>query len=259
MQRHPDNPRPFCLAMLLALAVPAPAAAQDVKGSADHALISRFEGSTIIKYQATDFDEYRLVTGPINGYRSGDRAVARGTEIDDKNSMRLEGRLTMITYEAPQKSSTFQILRSYQNALQAAGFETTFECSGRKCAGEPPPAACYLCGNWLNAFPEAIMHRANLTLSGSVHENQRYLAARRRRPEGDVYVSLLVLDLKQPLTQLDIVEVKALRGGLVTVDAATMAREIETTGSVSLYGIYFDTGARRSSPSRTRRCNRSAR
>lgn len=241
-ERHPISSRSSGFAMLLALAMSAPAAAQDVKGSADHPLISRFAGSTIVRYRTADFDEYRLVTGPINGYRGGKRAAARGTEIDDENSMRLEGRLTMITYEAPQNSSTLEIMRSYQNALTGAGFETIFQCSGRECAGTQPPPACSLCGDWLNAFPKAIMHRANMTLSGRVHEDQRYLAMRRRRPEGEVYVSLLVMDLKRPLTQLDVVEVASLRGDLVTVDAATMAREIETTGSVSLYGIYFDTG-----------------
>ena len=37
------------------------------------------------------------------------------------------------------------------------------------------------------------------------------------------------------------IEVKPLTSGLVTVNAATMAADLSTRGSVALYGIYFDT------------------
>jgi hypothetical protein len=44
------------------------------------------------------------------------------------------------------------------------------------------------------------------------------------------------------VSQLDIIEVEPMQEGLVTVDAAAMARDLDTTGSVALYGIHFDTG-----------------
>ena len=205
---------------------------QDVEGSADHPLVSRFEGSTITRYRSVGFDEYRLVNAPITGYRGGE-SVPASNAIGDENSIRLEGRVTTITYEAPDNSSTLQILRSYQGPLESAGFETIFTCTNRACAGEEP--------RFESRFSAAIMTRVGLRLSGTIYDNQRYLAARLRRPEGDVYVSLLVIQLRQPLAQLDIIEVEPLEEGLVTVDAATMARDIETTGSVALYGIHFDT------------------
>ena len=44
-----------------------------------------------------------------------------------------------------------------------------------------------------------------------------------------------------PVARLDVIEVKPLTPGLVTVNAAAMATDLSTRGSVALYGIYFDT------------------
>lgn len=200
-------------ATFLLAALPALAAGQDVAGSADHPLISRFEGSAIIKHRSAELDEYRLVTGPINGYLDGDRALANDQVIDDRNSRKLEGRLTMITYEAPEGSSTLQVARSFEQALSGAGFETIFQCTALECAGERPPSACRLCGDWRNKFAKGIMHRMDMILSGQFSDDQRYIAARLARPEGDVYVALLVLGLQKPLVQLDVVEVEPMQGG----------------------------------------------
>ena len=216
--------------------------AEDVKNSADHPLISRFEGSSIVAYRLAEFDEYRLAMAPTNGQRPGANRLAEVEEtFDDSNSRHLEGRLTMITYEAPETSSTLQVMRSYEQALTRAGFETLFSCTNRECIGGAPTQPCSGCGAWQMRFSTAIMRRAGFNLVGRIYENQRYMAARLPRPEGDVYVSLYVAGLPKPLAQLDVVEVEPLEAGLVTVDAAAMAREIETTGSVALYGIYFET------------------
>jgi OmpA-OmpF porin, OOP family len=215
------------------------AAAEDVKNSSDHPMVSRFEGSVIKGYRAVKFDEYRLVKAPINGYRNG-KQLPPEQILDDSNSVALEGRVTRIRYDAPENSSTLQIFRSYQRALEGSGFKTIFSCSNMECVGNTPPTDCIGCA-WELSFANAILRRANFSLHGAIHEDQRYLAARLQRAEGDVYVSLLVVGLKQPLTQLDIVEEAALAEGLVSVDATAMAKEIKNTGSVSLYGIYFDT------------------
>ncbi len=239
--RIPSRSSGVVFGLALLLAPPVATHAQDVAGSSDHPLVSRFQGSRIVKYRSSDFDQYRLVTKPINGYRSGIRAEPVAAVIDGRNSRPVEGRLTMITYEAPQNSTTLEILRSYERALKGARLEAIFQCAGRECAGKAPPPACRLCGDYLNTFAKGIMHRAGMNLSGPVYEGQRYLAGRLHGPDGDVYVSLLVLNLKKPLTQLDIVEVKPMEEDLVTADAAAMARDINAKGSVSVYGIYFDT------------------
>jgi len=70
-------------------------------------------------------------------------------------------------------------------------------------------------------------------------EDFRYLSAKLSRPEGDVYVSL---KYGCPKVQLDVIEVKPMETGLVTVNADALARDIARTGHVAIYGIYFDTG-----------------
>ena len=80
--------------------------------------------------------------------------------------------------------------------------------------------------------------------------NQRYLAAKRSRPEGDVYVSVYVATSRwnfhkdtadHPVILLDVIDAVPIETGMVTIDAATMAKDISSTGHVALYGIYFDT------------------
>ena len=44
-----------------------------------------------------------------------------------------------------------------------------------------------------------------------------------------------------PSRLLDVVESAPMESKMVTVDAATMAENVATTGHVALYGIYFDT------------------
>lgn len=72
---------------------------------------------------------------------------------------------------------------------------------------------------------------------------QRYLSAKLSSPEADVYVSLYVSSgWLYPAVQLDIIEVKPMETGLVTVNADALAENIARTGHVAVYGIYFDTG-----------------
>jgi outer membrane protein OmpA-like peptidoglycan-associated protein len=69
-------------------------------------------------------------------------------------------------------------------------------------------------------------------------------------PESGAYVSLLVYTLEDTLyckafndrtmAVVDIIEAKQREQKMVTVKAEEMAKQISNTGSVALYGIYFD-------------------
>jgi len=63
--------------------------------------------------------------------------------------------------------------------------------------------------------------------------NQRYLAAKRSRPEGDVYVSVYVATSRwnyhkdtadHPIILLDVIDAVPIETGMVTIDAAAMAK-----------------------------------
>ena len=258
-QQSRPTSQPHLLARLVTLSlltlVPgtlAPALAQpaaDVKGSRDHPMISRVEGSTIKGFAQKEFDEYRLVKGAVSGYDvDGHRRKSPEEALNDTNSTRLEGRIWQLTYEVPKNRSTLEIVRSYQTELTKAGFKVLFQCTNLECGGplpnKPPPVfgTSYVPSTNADTLGDLLMKRGGFSISGRPSDDQRYLAAHLSRPDGDVYVSLLALGMTAaPFARVDVIEVKPLAPGLVKVDAAVMAADLAARGSVALYGIYFDT------------------
>ncbi|MGH7587129.1 MAG: OmpA family protein, partial [Gemmatimonadota bacterium] len=170
-------------------------------------------------------------------------------------SQRIEGRVTRILYVAPENRSPLEVLRNYEQELQKAGFHTLYSCSGAECGGED---------GWLSEHylytNEREMNDAPPGASGvpgqiseyafNFPRDQRYLAAKLSRPEGDVYASVYVATetfdhfpetKDHALVLLDVIETVPMETGMVTVDAAAMAKDIAATGRVALYGIHFDT------------------
>lgn len=121
-------------------------------------------------------------------------------------------------------------MRNYQEALRNAGFATLYICAKEEC------------GNGI------------VTLFDDFKEHvypgwqSRLISAKLSRPEGDVYVCLLVDDNFNLMASirlgalLYVVEMKPMEAGLVTVNAESLAGDINRTGHASVYGIYFDTG-----------------
>ena len=213
--------RRVCVACLL-LSLSAPFAAaqnEDAEEGKDHPLISRYPGSVITHYLTKEFDEFTLPLGKL---------------ADDKftKSQHLEGKFTRIVYLAPEGRSVLEVFRNYRGALQKGGFETLFTCGPQDCYGSGNAnARVYGTGDYDDYWgPDHGIH---------------YVAAKLARPEGDVYVSLLVDDQggnSQSNVELYVIEMKPMESGLITVDAASLANDINRTGHASVYGIYFDTG-----------------
>ncbi len=185
------------------------------KAIADHPLVSRFQGSEVQDYKQVEFDEFKVPLGPITG------TGASWTKVQS-----VEGKVTKFRYTIPQNRSTLEVYRTYQNELQRAGFQMLYGCGGKECTENFGP------------------NRANTeagTWCWDCGEPMRFLAAKLARPSGDVYVTVTV-DNYNRATWLNIVEVKPLGGGLVTVNAPALAKAIAQTGHTAVYGIYFDTG-----------------
>ena len=108
----------------------------DVPKSADHPLIKRYEGSTIVRYSQKEFEEFNLTTGPV---------VAKGSEARFPKQVKLEGRVTRITYLVPVGRSPLEVVRNYETELKAAGFTTLF-AGGHEALGQ---------GKFDSAFAEA--------------------------------------------------------------------------------------------------------
>ena len=209
----------FVAGLMIGLSAPFAAAQdQDVEGSKDHPLISRYPGSYIAKYLTKEFDEFALPLGPVD------------EENKITKNQPLEGKITRIVYVAPAGRSVVEVFRNYQDALKKAGFETLFTCGPQGCGSTVANA-------YANSGDSA-------DYWGPVH-GIHYVSAKLARPEGDVYVSLLVDDLgpdSRTNAELYVIEVKPMESGLITVNAASLANDISRTGHASVYGIYFDTG-----------------
>jgi outer membrane protein OmpA-like peptidoglycan-associated protein len=209
----------FAACLLPVLAAPFAAGQdQDVEGSKDHPLISRYPGSYIAKYLTKAFDEFSLPLGPVD------------EENTITKNQHLEGKITRIVYVAPAERTVLEVFRNYQAALKKGGFETLFTCGPQGCGSTVANAYANSGDNGDYWGPEHGIH---------------YISAKLARPEGDVYVSLLV-DNQGPDSQtnaeLYVIEVKPMESDLITVNAASLANDIKRTGHASVYGIYFDTG-----------------
>ena len=237
MTAKPKYVNPLVLSILISLlgvAVDSRAQGQDSPGSADHPLVTRYAGSFIDGYEVRDFDEYTLPLGPAVQDEASRQRVPSKKEI-------LEGKITRILYRGPEGRSTLEILRNYQAALESAGFETLFTCADKECG---------FLFHWI-FYHEREQLLLNTKTSGSafaIPQNLRYVAAKGSVGGATVHVSVLVaFDAgfsklsKRPVTLLEVVESQAMDTGMVTVKAAAMAKGIDATGHIAIYGVYFDT------------------
>jgi OOP family OmpA-OmpF porin len=224
------------LAIFLTLtAISAMAQSEDSPGTADHPLVSRYSDSFIDGQQVLDFTGYTLPTGPAVKDSEGQRVPSE--------KLSLEGKVTRTLYRGPKERSTLEILRNYQTALESAGFETLYTCGGNDCGK---------LFQWL--FYKEMEQRIRSTkTSGSafdIPQDLRYLAAKSVVGDRMVHVSVLVAFdggfsklSKQPVTLLEVIESKGMDTGMVTVDAEAMAKGIDATGHIAIYGVYFDTNS----------------
>src|SRR5262245_53389548 len=90
------------------------AAAQDIEGSKDHPLLSRYPNATILEY--------------VKDYNAGEFATRRAANGKAERKV-VEGDRTLIRYfySADNQPSPLQIIRNYQNAIKKIGGVTVYE------------------------------------------------------------------------------------------------------------------------------------
>ncbi len=200
--------RAFLAATLTGAAVALGAAAQDgdVDGTADLPGVGRFEGAVITGYDAREFDEHDFTAGPVS---------------DPASTTTLEGRVVRVAYRAPEGASIAQVFRSYESALESAGYEVVFSCDQDDCGAN-----------------DLVYQTLPIPQMQADPFNYRYLAARRGDPATD-YASLLVSGGERVYAEIDAVTLEAFEARIVT--AEEMASGLEAEGHIALYGVYFDT------------------
>lgn len=242
------------LAVLPALITPPTALAQlkDVAGSKDPAAIKRYDGSVIIGYAFSKFDDFTFLVGPVKRNVGSSKPFYVPTK-----TQRAEGQRTRIVYVVPEGRSPLEVLHNYQQDLSKGGFKTLYTCGRAECGttgdGDLAERYLYTMETRLSDTPA----RGAGGPPGQVSEHaysgakdQHFFVAHRTGTQGEAWISVYVAmgtfsmhkeTAGHAIVLLDLVEAAPMDTKMVLVDASAMAKDISATGHVALYGILFDT------------------
>lgn len=201
-------------------------AAEDVEGGQDHPLFGRYEGSTIEFYKSSEFDEVALLQAP-HDFDSDPLKDRSGADW-----LKGEGRVTAIRYDLPTGRSSLEVMRNYEKALKAQGFQTVFKCADQAC----------LVGKIQDPYYFGQLIDPTNGLPTRYFDHARYMLVRLDRPEGVVFGGVLVGEDKTSATAfLTILETQPMETDKIKfIDAGEMQQSIAEEGRISLYGIEFD-------------------
>jgi OOP family OmpA-OmpF porin len=202
-----------------------PAIAADVAGSRDHPLVGRYEGSEIVFYKASEFDEALLLKGKINLREP----KAAGNPAWEE----LEGRVTKIRYTAPARRSSLEVFRNYEAALKSKGFRLLYTCADVGCLTAGVQSD-------IRQLADAVDSDNNNSMI--YYDRGRYMLGKLDRPEGAVYAAIYVGErLQQTTFFVHVVETRGMdTGKIVVLSANEMDDELSKKGRVNLYSILFD-------------------
>jgi len=228
----------------------------DRNGAIDHPLIKRIEGSYIVSNERQSLMEYTLPLSRLEPVEPARRDNHNNVAFEPKRSKSIEGAYTRLVYLLPAGRSPLEVVRSYQQEIKDHGGRILFECKGTECGGNSTSGSSggggYMSlGMYL--FPEDRLKDDPRDSNGwcataSRIADQHYSAG--EIPAANVHVSVLSYSIRdhsacsafndRTIALVDIIEDKPQKQKMVRVEAGEMARQISTTGSVSLYGVYFD-------------------
>ena len=228
----------------------------DKTGAKDNALLKRYEGSFIVAYEKKSFDEFVLPLSKLE-LAPDDRRDSHNNRIyEPRQKKDLEGERTRIVYLIPADRSPLEVVRNYQEEVEGKGGKVLFQCKAEQCGANLKRSSSGGGGDMslsMFLYPEDRIQDEYLS-NGSCAQtrnisDQRYLAA--ELPGETAFVSVLAYTLHdddrhckalngRTIAAVDILQTKAREQKMVTVSASDMAKKIESTGSVALYGIYFD-------------------
>ncbi|NRF67883.1 DUF4892 domain-containing protein [Aquincola sp. S2] len=206
----------------------------ELPGAQDDPTISRFKGAVLVSAANERFASARLPAGPSKLINNG--------QLQFEKSITVEGRVNAYYYVAPPAATPLEILRSYQAALQQAGFSPLYACdSAARCNAfhlesyrreliDPRPWA----KNRINPSGSSSLNRAH------------FLSASRRTERGEMGVVVWIAEpdsvWNAATVSLVVAESAAMEGGNVTVSAQQLQQGLKAQGKAVLHGLHFDTG-----------------
>nr|WP_228482557.1 OmpA family protein [Pseudoalteromonas sp. bablab_jr010] len=187
----------------------------DIRGSSDHPLLSRYPGSFIEDYEQIDYEEFSLPTGIFNGKN-------KALPAED-----VTGDITRITYEI-RKVSTLKVFHNYVSALTKEGFETVFSCERQAC-GDDRKAI------------QALGDHLSVKQVYNYYRQPRYQLMKNTIENQTTFVAFFVGNYQGTTrVQLVIIRTEPLQGDLVKTNPDQVLKQLEQKGKAAIYGIYFD-------------------
>ena len=232
---------------------------RDIPGARDSALLKRYDGSFIVSYDRVAFTDFKV---PLSRLEAVDpdkrRDISNNVVHLPKQERELEGARTRLAYLLPTERSPLEVLRNYQDEVEAAGGSVLFTCKGEACGGDPERSSAGGGGDSSllmyfvreGELKDQAFSNGACALASSIAD-QRFFTARVPHPDGEAHVTVQTYQVKNDLyckafnnrtvAVVHVLEPRARDRRMVAVKADEMARSIDATGRIALYGILFDT------------------
>lgn len=199
--------------------------AADLPGSKDNPYIKRFDGSTIVRYKADNYDTLNFIGKDPSTY------------------IPFEGKMVRIAYRVPG-SSSLEVFRNYEEELKSKGFSFIRDAAddGLSAGGEGNCLAVIADLSGQQGLPDGI--------DTNNSKNGYYIYGVNSDPGGTVHLSVAIAEVNNDrgifkagdvAIFVDSIQEKPVTNKMVDGTADDMAKQIASAGSVNLYGIYFDT------------------
>jgi outer membrane protein OmpA-like peptidoglycan-associated protein len=204
----------------------------DVAGERDHPILTRYAGSWLVASETRPFDSVSFPGGP----KDADRST-------------VEGKVTRLLYLAPAGRSVLEVQRNYEQALEKAGATRRDACAAPSCAARDFRFIGQSEGKKLATGALDGWDAKSLVDQWMQPETARWWYGTLTVRGTPVHVAVLsgkpgIVQLadKYAATMVQIVEPRAMDSGMVTVDAAALAKGLQADGKIALYGVFFDSG-----------------
>jgi len=219
---------------------------QDLKGLSDPPGLSRYTGSVLLYRNDADYDELRL---PVS------RPADKGGEPVAPKVLEAKGQRSSLQYLVPPGRSPLEVLRNYQQAYKAQGFETVYECAGPACGASEVSLHGFDLGRLLVPanYASAIGDNSPAACAGGAFVGDLRYAVLQNKASGAAMALMSwkpgnvsaycdeAAFKKHASVFLVRVQPQARAQTMETLSASELGQSLTATGKVAVYGILFDT------------------
>ncbi|MCP1198965.1 OmpA family protein [Notoacmeibacter sp. MSK16QG-6] len=213
------------LVLAAAVFMAGPAMAQEAT------VVQPFAGSEYIAQHAVEFDRLTYLSKIEDGE----------TETDA-----IEGTLRVGVLKWPEGKAPLEIQRSFENALNAAGFEIMANADLPQFSPEQKALQAVFKTNRLGGrgYPRIDNPKRNAGLMVQKVDifPAHYISAKRSK-DGEDTVFTLIMSSQARVYMMEEATAAAMAEDTVSISAEGLTSEIEEAGKAILYGVQFDTGS----------------